>query len=96
MVNTMSTETRPAPAPTLNPYDTGERCEPHIWVASATPGQSKEQNDRDRYGKVDFDNDSGETLCTVYVEKNPDGTRTVHVQSMCDAEELTVQLHPED
>lgn len=78
------------------PYDTGERAEPQLWVSSATPGQSPEENERDRYGKVDFENDSSQTLCTVYVEKNPDGTHTVHVQSMCADDELTVELHAED
>ena len=78
----------------LTPYDTGLRAEPRVWlsrsakVSEATPTES--------FGKVDFEDDAGEALCTVYVERNPDGSHTVHVQSLCDASELTTELHPDE
>lgn len=49
------------------PYDTGKRSEPKPW-------QSYHMEDDDDYGKVDFDNDEGGTLATLYIEKDDDGT----------------------
>lgn len=51
---------------TLTPYDTGERAEPKVW----TKGHI--ENDGD-YGKVDFDDDAGGTVATLYIEKGEDG-----------------------
>lgn len=52
----------------LTPYDTGERAEPHPWVTS-TQGVGR-TNDRDDWGKVDFDDDEGITIATIWLEFN--------------------------
>jgi hypothetical protein len=49
------------------PYDTGKRSEPKVWTKSHI-------EDDDDYGKVDFENDEGGTLATLYIEKDEDGT----------------------
>ena len=49
------------------PYDTGKRSEPMVWTKSHI------QSDDD-YGKVDFEDDAGGTLATLYIEQDPDGT----------------------
>ncbi len=65
----------------LSPYDTGHRAEPQLWVR---PGDSAIDSFRpapepDRYGKVDFDDDGGATIATVYLEKNAGGGYTLHL-----------------
>jgi hypothetical protein len=56
----------------LTPYDIGTRCEPKPWlpygtaVTPATPAEN--------FGKVDFDDDEGTTVCVIHVERNGDGT----------------------
>lgn len=52
----------------LTPYDTGQRAEPKPWVTS-TQGVGG-TNDRDDWGKVDFDGDSGETVATIWLERD--------------------------
>lgn len=54
----------------LNPYDTGERYEPKVW--------QPERSDPDTWGKVDFEDDAGESSFTVYVGKK-DGERVIHI-----------------
>lgn len=61
----------------LTPYDTGERAEPKLWVGSRQ-GLGK-TNDPDDWGKVDFENDSGETIAVVYMQRDADGGYTLHV-----------------
>ena len=68
------------------PYDTGERLEPKLYVTS-TAGLTRD-NAKD-FGMVDFDNDSGETLATVWAERNPDGSYTLHVEKFT---ELKVEV----
>lgn len=62
----------------LTPYDTGQRAEPHIWL------QSKEFagiTSADEFGKVDFDNDEGTTVATIWLEKNEhSGNYVVHIE----------------
>jgi hypothetical protein len=67
-----------------NPYQTGERLVPIKW----NPAQMRDHGD---YGKVDFDNESGETVCTVHVSRNDDGTHTVHVMPFRDG--MQVEVH---
>jgi hypothetical protein len=55
----------------LSPYDTGERCEPKPWISGDRRRPAEE--DRDRYGKVDFENDSSENVVTVHVERSEKG-----------------------
>lgn len=73
-----------------SPYDTGARAEPKVWLPHGT--KVDQATPAENFGKVDFDNDSAETLCTVYVEKNPDGSHTVHIQSMVELGELSIML----
>ena len=76
-----------------SPYDTGERCEARPWircgeqVTQATPAES--------FGKVDFDNDEGSTICVVYVERRSDTGYAVHVQSLCGEGEVDAVVHLE-
>lgn len=63
----------------LTPYDTGHRAEPRLWVSS-TQGVGK-TNDPDDWGKVDFDDDSGDTVATIWLERNEhSGQYILHVQ----------------
>lgn len=78
----------------LTPYDTGKRAEPHIWSITdpgAEPGSVIWGIDQDRYGRVDFDDDGGETLVTVWVEKNELGEHVVHIQQL--STEASVRIH---
>lgn len=52
------------------PYDTGERYEAKVW--------QPERWDDDTYGKVDFEDDAGQTALTVYVGRT-DGKVVVHL-----------------
>lgn len=78
----------------LTPYDTGERCEAKPWipygtkVGAATPAEN--------FGKVDFEDDEGHTVCVVHVERNADGRHTVTVQSLCEDEDLVLVLQRQD
>lgn len=58
----------------LTPYDRGERLQPMRWV---TPRGEVDHPDAD-FGKVDFDNEEGGTNLTLWVERNEDGTYTLH------------------
>lgn len=59
----------------LNPYDTGERLEPHVWVNGevASPGGLPRRTTEDDYGRVDFDADDGTTILTLYIERADNG-----------------------
>ena len=59
----------------LNPYDTGERLEPHVWVNGevASPGGLPRRTTDDDYGRVDFDADDGTTILTLYIERADNG-----------------------
>ena len=60
----------------LTPFDTGERAEPSVWAPvppGAAYGDIVEGKHDDRYGKVDFENDSSEHVVTVHVERDADG-----------------------
>lgn len=53
--------------PPLTPYDTGSRLEPAVWVL---PDRRRpEEHDPDRYGRVDFNDDTDATIATVYAER---------------------------
>lgn len=63
----------------LSPYDTGERAQPQVWV---TPDQRRPAEDnRDSYGRVDFDDADGTTLCTIWVEGTDGGTSIIHIEN---------------
>lgn len=59
----------------LNPYDTGERLEPHVWVNGevVSPGGLPRRTTEDDYGRVDFDADDGTTILTLYIERADNG-----------------------
>lgn len=83
--------------PTLTPYDTGARCEPRSWqpddpsvIAAMRSGES------DDIGKVDFDDDTNETVVTVYVAKDPaTGKHVVHIVPFVHTTDLEVRVHEE-
>ncbi|MGW9114500.1 hypothetical protein [Microbacterium sp. NPDC055683] len=59
----------------LTPYDTGDRLEPKVWVhegITSPDGLARPAEDDD-YGRVDFDDDEGGTVLTVYVERSARG-----------------------
>lgn len=62
---------------TLTPYDTGERLEPRPWVSKIVGliGQN-----RDMFGKVDFDNDESATEFTIYVERK-NGQLVINIEA---------------
>ena len=68
----------------LTPYDTGKRAEPKPWPTTTVPMSELPPTARgmeeDRFGKVDFDDDAGETLFTMWVERNERGRHVVHIQ----------------
>jgi hypothetical protein len=66
-------------APELSPYDRGDVAEPVIW---------QHRYEAERYGRVDFDDDEGQTIATVRVEKLG-GTWHVIVAAHADA--LTIE-----
>ena len=55
------------------PYDTGARAEPRVW--SLLHGEA------DRYGRVDFEDSNGDTICTIWVEGTEDGESIIHIQN---------------
>jgi hypothetical protein len=75
---------------TLTPYDTGQRHEPQPW---SPWDQYAHDFDDDRYGKVDFDDNAGETSCTVWVQGHEDGRDVVHVYLHRD---LDIEVHAPD
>lgn len=64
----------------LTPYDRGERLVPLPWVL-ADPRRPVE-HDEDRYGRVDFDDDTSTTILNVYVSRDERGEHTVHITTM--------------
>lgn len=74
-------EGNPWQAKPLTPYDTGARLEPKPWVKDGDTGNEYIRPAiPDDYGKVDFDDDEGATVLTVYVEKSPHGY-VMHAQT---------------
>lgn len=51
------------------PYDTGKRLEPRAW--------QPDKRDPDTYGKVDFEDDAGEDVMTLYVEPDTEGGHVI-------------------
>ncbi len=61
----------------LTPYDTGERFQPRVWVASPTRPDS--------YGRVDFENDEGATDLTAFAGVR-DGRVVLEVETTSDVD----------
>ena len=74
----------------LTPYDTGARLEPKPWVTSNQGVGAT--NDPGDWGKVDFENDSSETVAVVYFEREADGSYTMHVHPV-GGDTLAVMIH---
>src|SRR5699024_5536537 len=61
------------------PYDTGERATPIPWVSAGSDFTAiHDDRDPDDFGRVDFDNDSSETVATIHLSRRDDGGYTVH------------------
>lgn len=73
----------------LTPYDTGQRCEARPWLPYGT--EVSEATPAENFGKVDFDDDEGETVCVAYVERNPDGSHTLWVELLDEVDGLSVR-----
>lgn len=87
----LETEQWPPPKP-LTPYDTGERLEPKVWVVGGISGHEYPRlSEPDDYGRVDFDDDAGTTVATVYA-KRVDGTFVLVVYSHETDSETAVNL----
>lgn len=80
----------------LTPYDTGARCEAHVWIPGDTP--VSESCPAENFGKADFDDEEGWTVVTIWVEKSNDGTHCVKIEEHCSPDEITVASfqHPEN
>lgn len=83
----------------LTPYDTGVRAEPRVW-----PTTTIDLNDlapiargleEDRFGRVDFDDENGDSLFTVWVERNEQGAHVVHIQQLGPVP-VALRIHGED
>lgn len=68
------------------PYDTGARLQPMPWHTQ--PSNLPDDDEADRYGRVDFDNDEGATVLTAYMEPDGNGGYTLHL----DADEAAVTV----
>lgn len=80
----------------LTPYDTGARCEPKLWQPDHSSVITAMRSDEtDDIGNVDFEDDAGETVVTIHVSRNDDGTYTVHVIPLVGEAELEIELHGE-
>ncbi|MFT4284292.1 MAG: hypothetical protein QM598_05600 [Protaetiibacter sp.] len=80
----------------LTPYDTGARLEPRTWVEDVggswvTGSERLRDAFPDDFGRVDFDDDEGATIATIYVERGPGSTPSyrVHVEAHADAVTVT-------
>lgn len=75
----------------LTPYDTGERAQPMVWAVST---KSEDSDERDRFGKVDFDNTEEGTLLTTWVE-DAHGTVTLQVLRHLGLDKIVVDTQGE-
>lgn len=70
----------------MNPYDDGYRLKPKAWVNDGIAGEEDPRPaTADDYGRVDFDNDAGETVVTVWIQKTEAGY-IVRVEEQQDVE----------
>lgn len=78
-----------SPNAELTPYDTGDRCEAKTWlpygttVTEATPAEN--------FGKVDFENDAGETVAVAYLARGADSKYELHIENLGE-DEITVHM----
>lgn len=84
----------------LTPYDTGQRAEPKPWrriggEMVAAMGPIAREMAEDRFGRVDFDDENGESLFTIWVDRNEQGARVVHIQQLGQTP-VAIRIHGED
>lgn len=77
----------------LTPYDTGERCEAKPWIPCGT--KVSEVTPAEDFGKVDFEDDAGNTVLNIYVAQDQPGCYQVHVSPFGD-EPLDLVVHGGD
>lgn len=91
-------ETTPSPVPAsnmasqnhLSPYDLGTRAEPQVWLPYGT--KVTETTPAENFGKVDFDDDAGETICVAWVERDPEtGRYKLYVESFVAPEDFSIE-----
>lgn len=68
----------------LTPYDKGERMVPIPWVGAPGDFTTDMDRDPDDFGRVDFNDDEGSTIATVYMTRLDDGTHVLHIDTHCD------------
>ena len=73
------------------PYDTGKRSEPKLWINPVSIDSSRADDD---YGKVDFEDDAGGTVATLYIEQSDD--RSSYTLKGYTNEPLKVDIEQED
>lgn len=57
-----------------NPYDSGYRLEPRVWVQNGVTGQEDPRPSiPDDYGRVDFEDDEGNAAFTAWIQKTEAG-----------------------
>lgn len=79
----------------VTPYDTGERAVPTPWVSNpADFGTIAIGRDPDDFGRVDFEDDTSETVATIHLSKREDGGYTVHITPL-GPELLDIEWHGE-
>lgn len=73
----------------LTPYDTGERLEPHPWISPGSINAAQVVRGSigipaptfEDFGRVDFDDEEGRTVLTVYVDTDPHGY-VLHIEDL--------------
>lgn len=84
----------------LTPYDTGIRLEPQPWVKPSGSGwisgkENLRPSEPDDFGRVDFDDDSGCTIVTAYIERRDGDVLVMHVYSHDSGIEAQVVMTPD-
>lgn len=75
----------------LTPYDTGEVAEAKPWLPYGT--EVTEITPASNFGKVDFDDDAGETVLTARVVRREDGGWSLIIESHVDKEDLDIEYY---
>ena len=81
----------------LSPYDTGKRYEPRPWHTLSRADLEEmapigREMEEDRFGKVDLDDENGDTGFTVWVERNERGIPVVHIQQT-GIDPVAIEIH---
>lgn len=77
----------------VTPYDTGAVLEPQPWLyESEGPYLSDYAEPAAPWGKVDFDNDEGTSICMVQAVRSEGGSYIVHVHDYTTGRTTTVEV----